>query len=55
VEACGHSPSFGYRGETCELVALGYSWITLVKSMLSNCLGLGANFYKLNHVKPFLL
>jgi hypothetical protein len=19
VEACGHSPSFGYRGETCEL------------------------------------
>jgi hypothetical protein len=38
VEACGHSPDFGYRGETCELqlvpttggdtcefVALGYS------------------------------
>jgi hypothetical protein len=19
---------FGYRGETCELVALGYSWVT---------------------------
>jgi hypothetical protein len=22
VEACGHSPRFGYKGKTCELVAL---------------------------------
>jgi hypothetical protein len=33
---------FSYRCDSCELVALGYSWVTLVQFMLTSCLGLGA-------------
>jgi hypothetical protein len=33
---------FGYRCDSCGLVALGYSWVTLVQFMLTSCLGLCA-------------
>jgi hypothetical protein len=33
---------FGYGCDSCELVALGYSWVTLVQFMLTSYLGLGA-------------
>jgi hypothetical protein len=33
---------FGYMCDSCELVALGYSWVTLVPFMLTSCLGLSA-------------
>jgi hypothetical protein len=36
---------FGYMCDTCELVALGYSWVTLVLFMLTSCLGLSAFLY----------
>jgi hypothetical protein len=46
---------FGYRCESCELVALGYSWVTLVQFMLTSFLGL-CLFFAIEHVvKPFLL
>jgi hypothetical protein len=34
--------SFGYRCDSCMLVALGYSGVTLVQFMLTSCLDLGA-------------
>jgi hypothetical protein len=41
-EACGHSPSFGYRGETCELGAHGYSklgpMVTVINLGVLSCL-----------------
>jgi hypothetical protein len=36
---------FGYRCDSCELVALGYSWVTFVQFMLTSCLGLSAFLY----------
>jgi hypothetical protein len=33
---------FGYRCDSCGLLALGYSWVSLVQFMLTSCLGLGA-------------
>jgi hypothetical protein len=33
---------FSYRCDSCVLVPLGYSWVTLVQFMLTSCLGLGA-------------
>jgi hypothetical protein len=33
---------FGYRCDSYEFVALGYSWVTLVQFMLTSCLGLCA-------------
>jgi hypothetical protein len=33
---------FGYMCDSCDIVALGYSWITLVQFMLTSCLGLSA-------------
>jgi hypothetical protein len=33
---------FGYMCGSCDIVALGYSWITLVQFMLTSCLGLSA-------------
>jgi hypothetical protein len=36
---------FDYRCDSYELVALGYSWVTLVQFMLTSCLGLSAFLY----------
>jgi hypothetical protein len=33
---------FGYRCDSCELMPLGYSWVTLMQFMLTSCLSLGA-------------
>jgi hypothetical protein len=51
-EACVHGLATGgvtvsigqfcYRCDSCELVALGYNWVTLVRFMLTSCLGLSA-------------
>jgi hypothetical protein len=44
---------FGYRYDSCELVALGYSWVTEVQY---HCLGICAFFSASEPViKPFLL